>query len=276
MLTYSLAQCNEDIIILGNSRAQHHYIPSMLSDSLKMSCFNAGQDGGHSIFLPYGQVEAILKRYKPKLFLLEFSPSSVYYDETDYDKLAIFLPYYNSLKFLRPLIELRGPFEKYKNLSGIYPFNSQVINIIRFNYKKTDRFIMNQGYDPIFRTIKGFDGTKRDVNDENNTIDSNKVDRINEILALCQNSGTQIIVIDSPVLMGDKNTSNKEVKAQILEIFSNHKIPFWDYSSDEKFVDSLNYFADRRHLNYLGSELFTKDVASRIKNYLDSQLIHSK
>ena len=32
----------EDVVIFGTSRANHHYIPSILSDTLQMSVYNAG------------------------------------------------------------------------------------------------------------------------------------------------------------------------------------------------------------------------------------------
>ena len=34
---YITARCNEDIIIMGSSRGNHHYVPQIITDSLKLS-----------------------------------------------------------------------------------------------------------------------------------------------------------------------------------------------------------------------------------------------
>lgn len=38
-------EVDANILIFGSSRAAHHYVPSILSDSLDMSCYNCGLDG---------------------------------------------------------------------------------------------------------------------------------------------------------------------------------------------------------------------------------------
>jgi len=43
--TYAINGVRSDILILGSSRATHHYNPSIIEDSLKMSAFNGGRDG---------------------------------------------------------------------------------------------------------------------------------------------------------------------------------------------------------------------------------------
>ena len=53
---HALKDCKADILIFGASQAQHNYNPRIIRDSLRMSCFNAGQDGGHSILLQFAQI----------------------------------------------------------------------------------------------------------------------------------------------------------------------------------------------------------------------------
>src|ERR1035437_10648897 len=78
-LNYFLSECKDSLIILGNSRAQHNYDTQVISEIIKMDSYNAGQDGGHSILLPYAQIEVLLKRFSPKLILVENDS-----DELDY------------------------------------------------------------------------------------------------------------------------------------------------------------------------------------------------
>jgi len=42
---YSLNDVNEDVVIFGASRAQHHYSSSIISDSLNVTVFNTGYGG---------------------------------------------------------------------------------------------------------------------------------------------------------------------------------------------------------------------------------------
>ena len=38
-------EMRDDILIMGSSRASHHYVPKIIEDSLGMSCYNCGVDG---------------------------------------------------------------------------------------------------------------------------------------------------------------------------------------------------------------------------------------
>ena len=42
---YIANDCVDDILILGSSKADHHYVPSVFEDSLGLSCYNAGEMG---------------------------------------------------------------------------------------------------------------------------------------------------------------------------------------------------------------------------------------
>lgn len=39
-INYAIRECNADVLILGSSRANHHYNPQILSDSLGLSAYN--------------------------------------------------------------------------------------------------------------------------------------------------------------------------------------------------------------------------------------------
>ena len=51
-------EVDANILIFGSSRAAHHYVPSILSDSLDMSCYNCGLDG-NGIIYGYGKLKTI-------------------------------------------------------------------------------------------------------------------------------------------------------------------------------------------------------------------------
>ena len=67
---YICNEVKEDILIFGSSRALHHYNPIIISDSLKMSCYNCGQNGNGAI-LNYGRYQLICQRYHPKVLIYD-------------------------------------------------------------------------------------------------------------------------------------------------------------------------------------------------------------
>ena len=69
---YIANRVEEDIIILGSSRATHHYIPQIIEDSLGMSCYNCGEEG-NGVILAYGRLKMLTNRYKPQLILYEIT-----------------------------------------------------------------------------------------------------------------------------------------------------------------------------------------------------------
>lgn len=48
----SITTNRADLVILGNSRAQHHYNPRIISKKTGFSSVNAGLNGGYGIYLP--------------------------------------------------------------------------------------------------------------------------------------------------------------------------------------------------------------------------------
>lgn len=81
---YLAGHVDKDVILLGTSRTSHHYIPSILEDSLGMNIYNGGMDGTDNIYMHYFLLNLILRHHTPKVVCLELSthdygtPSLVY------------------------------------------------------------------------------------------------------------------------------------------------------------------------------------------------------
>lgn len=268
-LNYVFSDCTSDILIFGNSRAQHHYDSRLISDSLKMSCYNAGQDGGHSILLSYAQIKVLTKRYSPKIVILEFSPDNVKYLIDAYDKLSILLPYYSIYPELRPVVRLRGSFENVKLLSAIYPFNSNIINILRFNTStNSSRKKDFEGYIPIKDKEMNLGMIKNEPElIPNAVIDTNMTNALKNIISICVEKKIKLIVVSSPIFHTTKEKRNlvNPLADVALNIMHKKNVTHFDYSYDSLFIGRLDLFADKKHLNEKGATVFSRSLVKRIK-----------
>ena len=130
--TYSINITKEDILIFGSSRANHHYHPHIFKSRLHMSYYNAGRDGT-SIIYHYALLKGVLKRYSPKIIILDILNKEFQKNADSYEKISPLLPYYNSHPEIRSIVQLRSRYEKHKLFSKIYPFNSAVLKIAMGN-----------------------------------------------------------------------------------------------------------------------------------------------
>ncbi len=268
-LNYSLQDCKADILIFGNSRAQHHYDSRILSDCLQMSCFNAGLDGGHSILLPYAQTKVITERYIPKIIILEFYLDGIAHLAGNYDRLSVLLPYYEKYPELHSIIQLRSPYEKVKLLSAIYPFNSDLIDIIRLNKKTTLSAKQDfEGYVPLKNKILNA-GMLKTVTGilTQPVVDTNMVIALKDIIRLCKEKYISLYIFTSPVFhnISEKPGPLSLAAKQSLEIILQNKVNYFDFSFDSSFAEHPEWFDDKVHLNAYGATKYSQMIGELIK-----------
>lgn len=257
---YSIDSTKADILVFGSSRANHHYVPEVFEDSLNMSFYNTGRDGNFILY-NYAIFKLILKRYSPKIIIIDINPDEIYYDHNSYDRLSSLLPYYQDHPEIRGIVELRGPFEKVKTFSAIYPFNSNMLTIIvgnlEFNKRrKGDR----KGYVPLFNKMKEVTMVPIEMN--NLPIDTVKLNAIKDIGEICENKKIMLFYLQSPSYTEKKNTYAKEI---LMKIANDFNAKFFDYSEDTIFKNNPSLFQDIEHLNNDGATIFSGIVSKRIK-----------
>jgi len=177
-------------LIFGSSRAVNIFNPAVMEKELNLSCFNAGRIG-QSIFYHYAVLKTVLKRYKPQKIILSFDAGNFDKDQEDYDRLSSLLPYYESNPEIELVINLKGPYEKIKMISSIYPFNSLLLPILNGNIKKDNSYYSN---------IKGFMANKKTTGSPARTIDytkkeeldSKKIEIYKAFISECNNAGIEL------------------------------------------------------------------------------------
>ena len=260
--TYSLEKTNADILIFGSSRANHHYDTKMLENRLKMSCYNVGRDGT-GIFYHTAILKGILKRYTPKIIILDLRRWEFEKENLNYERIALLLPYYKSHPEMQPIVELKSKYEKYKLLSGIYPFNSSMFSILVGNLKRNGATEI-KGYLPINGTMKVLPTEKKkEINQ--GTIDTTQVATYETFIKDCVKAGVELHIFCSPYFSGtEEQDLSIELEKKIAE---KHNIQYHDYSYDTAFFNKPLLFADNSHLNQEGAQLFTNIIIDSVEKY---------
>lgn len=255
---YACRESNEDIIIMGSSRASHHYVPQILSDSLGMSCFNAGQDG-NGIILQYGRWKMISERYAPKLIIYDVTPD---FDLLQNDNMAY-------IDRLKPFCDDR---EMKNYVAGIYPMERWKLfsQMYRFNYKFLEmlsdcaKCSVNElkGYIPLYGQIR------KEMVDGNQIstvsrikFDETKLHYLECLAQECKAKNTQLVFVVSPYFRG--GGYNWDSFEPIAKIATQYNIPFYNFNT-VGLIDNPELFKDSHHLNDEGAKAFTSELVHRI------------
>lgn len=270
--TYAIDSTTASLLIFGSSRASHHYRPDVFENYLGVTYYNTGRDG-EFILYNCAVLKAILKRYSPKMIILDFSPGEFAKTTDNYDRLSALLPFYRTHPEMRSIIELRSKFEKMKLISYIYPYNSSLLNILSQNAilpreKKEDI----QGYLPL--TKKWSDSIKLENPTTPYKVDSITVNTFQSFIRDCKNSKVQLYIVCSPLFI---KSSHIDYSVQLAnQIAEKYDVKFFNYVTDTNFINHATLFDDPAHLNNDGAKLFSMTVANRIANEQNKNLIDLK
>ena len=265
--TFTLETNTSDILVFGASRANHHYHPEIFTEAFpSLTFYNAGRDG-NSIFYHYAVLKMVLRRYTPKIVILDIENGALVKNTESYDRISSLLPYYESHPEIRSIVELRSKFEKYKLFSKTYPYNSSIFTIAIGNSEMNKaRWKDMNGYLPLTRVMSG--SLQYDTNTVNNKnmLDSNKINCYEGFLRDCEAKGVKVFVYVSPYFM-KFNQPDKSV-ALAKEIALKHHVNFNDYSADTFFTTRDYLFADIVHLNDSGARIYSSKILPGIKEAL--------
>jgi hypothetical protein len=268
--TYSMEKTNEEVLVFGASRANHHYVPSVFEDSLQLSFYNTGRDG-NGIFYQAALLRSVLKRYTPKVIILDYK-GEFWKGPQEYDQMSSLVPYYRTHEEIRDLVELRGRWERVKLLSETYPFNSQALTIAIGNMDMNkQRNADTKGYVPL--ESDRAPALRVYTRGELYVVDSTKVNAFREFVVNARKSGAKVYVIYSPLYQKLALYQEVDICRQICE---ENNVPFLDFSRDKFWLERGNLFYDGVHLNHQGATLFSTMIAGYIKRDLEQSPLPAK
>lgn len=252
---YLAEKSNEQILMFGSSRMCHHYNPAIIEDSLKMTCFNAGQDG-NGIIMAYGFLRMVLERYTPNMIIYDLSPFD--YIEDDNIKYINYLkPYYKNVH-VKQIIHDVSPVDKYKMISSFYQYNSQITSLIKCYVSPLS---FTNGYLPLDGTMN-YDYSPQ-IN-ETSPSDNMKLKYLKMFIKTCKENNIPLVFCLSPQYKVSNSNEYNTVKDIILQ----EQIPLLDFYSYPRLANNKDYFKDRTHLNSAGADAFTKELIPHLRGLL--------
>ncbi len=252
---YSLNDVNTPVVIVGSSRAAHHYVTEMIEDSLLMPAYNVARDG---CFFSYNccVINSILDRYAPELIIWENGTEYLY--EGISDPLESLYPYYSQNKWVSRTIQEELPLTEYLRLnSNIYQYNS-IVHRILMRYRGRHSFSDGtiKGYLPLApkQLKKQLALEKEEL--ESSALSETKIERFRSTLERAQKIGVRIVVVDSPKYK--LRTYENLSASKMQELCERYGALYIDNSQLPYFLDHPELFNDATHMNDDGAKVYTE------------------
>lgn len=256
-------KCDADVVILGSSRAKHHYVPSIITDSLGLSCYNLGEDG-KNIYFQYANLNLLLTHHKPKLVIYDCFSIDVMKASFEYDfgSLSDLYPIYGENQEVDRMINKQGAHYMSRILiSHLLRYNTRFLDFFTYRFDSKDK---NKGYDPLSGVYNK--GISILYENENLIIDSTKLEYMQKLIDLCKTNDITIVFSVSPrfALNEDKGEITKKYEC-VKELCDKNSVPFLYYELDSFYLQNGRLFKDVGHLNNEGAITYTKEFISDIK-----------
>lgn len=263
---YLMNDSNEEILILGSSRANHHYVPSIISDSLGMSCYNAGSNG-MCIYYHYAILRTMIDSGRiPKMIIYDVFGLDVAHTagptanlEAALDRLA---PYYGKCTILDELVSQKGNKERLKMHSRMYRYNSKLVQIIKCMFIPT---VEDNGYEVLNHYMQNV--KLESTSNVEETLEEGKIHYLKRMIDDCKLLNIKLIFVLSPYYGLGLSLSEEF----ILDQGQKNGIPCYNMKNEPNLMYP-EYFADVMHMNDDGARLFTELLVENLKTE-DKQII---
>jgi hypothetical protein len=256
VFSYRYNQEHADIVILGDSRARHHYDSQMFMDTFHQSCENLGHDGS-PIYRQWLELLRASHNGKIKTVILDASPKplSRLWMEEYYDNL---LPFYWSEDSIHRIIDKETKNGKFSNLlyaSSFVQYNSKLHHVFESFIPRS--VSTKHGFDPLPYTGNAYEQSSAVPEI---FITQNGVSYVDRIVEWCKKNDVRLLMVTSPYI-GD----HFEFVRLISDYCKNKNVTYLDYSSSKRYVDDMYLWKDEAHLNEKGAEMFSEELVRHLK-----------
>lgn len=251
---------HQDILIFGSSRATYHYIPEILSDSLKLSVYNCGREGA-GIFYHYGLLISTIARYNPKIIILDVDSQDLYPGGKGFSNLILkeHYPFYNKISNEFDSLLLVNWYDYYLLHSNLFQYNSKIFEIAKGNIINETHYF--NGYRPKFGEWRQPFKTNEE---EYKNISKDKVDMIISFIEKAKKNNILVILSISPLYKKEP----VHFYYPLLEISKKYNIPLLTHNDYQRVLVDSMFFYDELHLNDRGARIYSSIVAKEVKSLI--------
>ena len=261
-IKYLVNDVHEDVVLMGTSRCNLHYVPSIISDTLGMSVYNGGIDASNNIYAHYIMLNHILARHKPKVICLEVMTSDFVKGTAPFRPVTFFAPYFGLNNRADSVFMEAGKYWQYQ-VSHLYRYNAKAASNIA-GLAVNRHAGGDNGYIPHHKPSH----FPNNLGEEKapNKIDRKKLEYVQRYINLCHQNNIKLIFMVSP--------KYSIIDAHHYDVLKNialqNNIPFLDYHTTGLYLDHPEYFKDESHLWDKGARLYSSVFAGDLKRILQS------
>ncbi len=252
---YINLEAADSVLVMGSSRANHHYDSSILEERFGMPVYNCGTDG-NGILLAAMQLNNILGRgVRPRVVIYDYYAKFDVFDSNDHIKPLARMRPYCELPGMADIIDDLDPSENLKLRSGMYRYNSSFLQIISDNVRPRQSVV--KGYKPLTGEMDAAFGGSGPTPE--GAVDSLKVRYLRRFIELCRRNDIRPVFVFSPHFLADENPHLGPLRRE-----AGDSTLILDYSGDGRYCGRRDLFEDPSHLNAKGSALFSRELADTL------------
>jgi hypothetical protein len=259
---YIFNKSNEELLIYGSSRAEHHYVSEIIENETSLTTYNLGRQGA-GIFFHYSVFLATLERYKPKVVVLELDYRDVYFRSNNFgpDALKEAAPFYGKINKEFDSLLVRNNYDYFLYQSNLYKYNKKFFNIITGVLRDEKKF---NGYSPLKGTL---DSKPVEHEEENSEFNKDLLDITEAFILKAKKNKVKLIISLSP----SYKKMPKEFDNYINLLSTKYDIKVLNHFKDTAYLNHPKYFKDFDHLNDEGARLFSKEIGKEISVILKNK-----
>lgn len=245
-----------DVLVLGSSRANHHYDSQMIEDSLGLSTFNCGYDGLGTLN-SYARYMMCFRRHKPHIVILDIFPGPDLFDH-GLPRFTTEMKPYADEPVIRELFDDVSPGEHWKLYSKLYRYNTTIFQILHDDLIPSSN--INKGFDPLNKTLDYEPEPYKDLA-LTDSVDAVKIRYVEKIIRHAHDNGVRLYVVASPFY---KCVQTREFDA-VIALCKRYGATWLNYYTDPALGHDRSLYADATHMNARGAHVFTQRLLRDMK-----------
>jgi hypothetical protein len=268
VVNYALTQ-DADVLVLGSSRARHHFDPKVLGERLFLRVYNAGLDGHE--FLYGATLFDLWQRSHPapRAVLVHVDAHSLTRHEEELQKATLLAPYVEESARAREVLEARDPYERVKLLSHLYRYNGKALPILKNLLARPAPGF--DGFVPLTRTL---DAAHPDLTPHEEAMRlaerpfwDLKIRYLDEMAAWCDEHHARLVLVHSPAYREDREAHDlwTERLSQLLASRPGVELVDIGEATHPEWRGRADLYDDAHHLNARGAALFSAELADELR-----------